>query len=285
VAIEFDLNQQIPNILGDSAQIQQIVMNLIINAAEAIGDASGTIRVSLTKETIDADHAETDIFGTVIPAGSYACLEVSDNGSGMDEETQRRIFEPFYTTKTTGRGLGMSAISGIIKAHNGMLRLESTPGLGTTFKVLFPVPDSVDSVQINSIEQARADKVNGTVLLVEDELVLREMGTALLGTLGLTAITAEHGLEALEIYQERSREIDVILLDLIMPVLGGSEVYRELRKINATLPIIICSGYGAESLADTIDNDQYAEFVNKPYNPDELRDLMTRMMDQGAQDV
>lgn len=280
VAIVLDLNQRIPNILGDSAQIQQIVMNLIINAAEAIGDASGTIRISLTKETIEADHNKTDFFGTVILAGIYACLEVTDNGSGMNEETQKRIFEPFYTTKSTGRGLGMSAISGIIKAHNGMLQLKSAPGLGTSFRILFPVPYSTDSVQMNSIETVPTNRVSGTILLVEDELVLREMGTALLETLGLTAITAEHGLEALEVYRKRSSEIDLILLDLIMPVMGGSEVYRELRKINATLPIIICSGYSAESLADTIDSDQYAEFVNKPYNPNELRDLMIRMMDQ-----
>ena len=135
VSIELDLKRDVPEINGDTGQIQQIVMNFIINSAEAISDGNGTIRVVLTKVVFEEDGTETDTFGTVIKAGAYACLEVTDTGCGMDEATQKQIFEPFFTTKSTGRGLGMSAIHGIIKSHGGALQLTSKPGVGTTFKV------------------------------------------------------------------------------------------------------------------------------------------------------
>jgi PAS domain S-box-containing protein len=140
VSIELDLGPNIPVIQGDAVQIQQIAMNLIINAADAIGAASGTVRIVLTKVEFDTIQTAHDALGTVIKPGRYSCLEVTDTGCGMDEATIKRIFEPFFTTKSTGRGLGMSAILGIIKSHEAALQLFSTPGVGTTFKVFFPVP-------------------------------------------------------------------------------------------------------------------------------------------------
>jgi CheY-like chemotaxis protein/predicted acetyltransferase len=253
-------------------------MNLIINAAEAIGENSGTINVVLTKVAITPEQAFKDFFGTIMHTGIYNCLEVSDTGSGMDEETQKRIFEPFYTTKFAGRGLGMSAIHGIISSHEGMLQLSSTPNVGTTFKVYFPVPDSVDIVEIETDEDVLARTVGGVVLLVDDEEMLRNMGKDLLEALGFAAITAQHGREALDIFREFAGGIDLILLDLIMPVMGGIDAYHELRAIAPTLPIIICSGYGVESVAEIIENDHYAGFVHKPYKPLELRNVIGTMM-------
>lgn len=278
IAIEMNIEQPAADIWGDISQIQQVIMNLIINAAEAIGDKNGTIKVTLSTEELEADKANSDIFGNIIQAGIFSCLEVTDTGCGMDEDTQKRIFEPFYTTKSTGRGLGMSAIRGIIKSHNAVLRLSTAQGTGTTFKVYFPVPETYDFV--NSERQAAKNFGNqgGMVLLVEDELTLRDMGTALLETLGFSAITAQNGREALEIYRERSCEIDLILLDLIMPVMGGIEAYHELREISQEVPIVICSGYGIESVFELIENDDNACFTNKPYNPGELRDTMRMMI-------
>jgi PAS domain S-box-containing protein len=278
VTIELDLKRVLPKIKGDVGQIQQIIMNLIINAAEAIGDNNGTIRVALTRVLLNADQTETDTFGTLIQPGGYICLEVSDNGCGMDEATQKRIFEPFFTTKFTGRGLGMSAIHGIIKSHDGALQLTTTPGVGTTFKAFFPVPVFADNAEIIPITLTHSQKASGSILLVEDEEILLIMGTSLLEAIGFTAMTASNGSEALEIYRERSSEIDVILMDLIMPVMGGIEAYHELRKINPTVPIIICSGYGVESVEHVIKNDTHAGFVHKPYKPEELRDVMMRMI-------
>jgi len=279
VTIELDLKCDIPEIDGDVSQIQQILMNLIINSAEAIGDANGTIRIALAKTAIMPEQTFSDVFGTTIHAGNYACLEISDTGCGMDEETQKRIFEPFYTTKFTGRGLGMSAICGIIKAHDAALQLTSKPDVGTNFKIFFHMPEaSIDAIAA-PIAPVLTEKGGGAILLVEDEQTLLNMGEVLLETFGFSVITAENGHEAIETYLKRGGEIDVILLDLIMPVMGGIEAYHELRKISSTVPIIICSGYSIESVKGTIDNDEHAKFMNKPYNPLELRDVLVKMME------
>jgi PAS domain S-box-containing protein len=278
VTIELDLKRVVPEIIGDTGQIQQIVMNLIINAAEAIGEAKGIIRVALTRVLVTDDRIETDTFGTAIQAGGYICLEVTDSGSGMDEETQKRIFEPFFTTKFAGRGLGMSAIRGIVNGHGALLQMTSRPDFGTTFKVFFPVPPVHDSRETAANPAVLSEKAGGTILLVDDEQVLRDMGTDLLEALGFVALTAENGRKAIEIYRERGCEINVILLDLTMPEMGGIETYYELRKINPTLPVIICSGYSMEAVEDGILNDSHVCFVQKPYNPVELRRALMGMM-------
>ncbi len=278
VTIKLDFKRVVPEIVGDSGQIQQIVMNLIINAAEAIGDANGTIRVALTRVLIKGNPIETDTFGTVIEAGGYICLEVTDSGIGMDEETQKRIFEPFFTTKFTGCGLGMSAIHGIVTAHGAHLSMTSKPNVGTTFKVLFPVPQMPDSAEVVSSQVVTTEKMDGTILLVDDEQVLRDMGSDLLEAIGFVTLTAENGKNALEIYRERGSEIGVIMLDLTMPLMGGIEAYHELRKINQTVPIIFCSGYSVESVEDVIKEDPHTGFVQKPYNLVELRRVLAGMM-------
>lgn len=278
VTIELDLTRDVPKIAGDNSQIQQIVMNLIINAAEAIGDNNGTIRVALTKTTVDAGQANTDFLGNTILVGRYACLEVSDTGCGMDNETQKRIFEPFYTTKFTGRGLGMSAILGIIKAHNGALQLSSEPGVGTTFKVYFPlfaVPDAAETRSATG--SAPSAKGSGTILLVDDEEALRTIGSALLESMGFSAMTAANGREALDIYRERGSGIDLILMDLIMPEMGGIETYHELRKVAPTVPIVISSGYSVGEVSELM-NDEYAGVIQKPYRPDRLQEVLMKLL-------
>ena len=190
----------------------------------------------------------------------------------------KHIFEPFFTTKSTGRGLGMSAIHGIIKSHDGAMQLNSKPGVGTTFKVFFPIPPASDSAVTSLKAAVVTEDASGTILLVEDEQLLRVMGKELLDAHGFTTMTASNGSEALEIYRERGSGIDVILLDLVMPVMGGIEAYHELRRINPIIPIIICSGYGVESVEDVIEKDPHAGFMHKPYNPGELRDMLVRMM-------
>ena len=285
VTIELDLKRDVPVIKGDNSQIQQILMNLIINAAEAIEDKAGTIRVVLTKIDVGQDHVETDTFGTLLQGGRYACLEVTDTGCGMDEEIRKRIFEPFYTTKFAGRGLGMSAIRGIVQSHDGALQLYSTPGVGTTFKIYFPAPETVDDVVPHQSGGDLSGKGNGTILLVDDEQTLRDTGSALLKAMGFTVITAQHGREALELYGERGSRIDLVLLDLIMPIMGGIEAYRELRSMAPSLPIIICSGYSVESVSDVIEDDRHAGFMHKPYMPEQLRDVMMKMMGRQSKGV
>ena len=279
VTIDLDLNRDVPEITGDNTQIQQVVMNLIINAAEAIDDKSGTIKIALARKVVTPEQDELDYLGTAIMSGAYACLEVSDNGCGMDEVTKMRIFEPFFTTKFTGRGLGMSAILGIIKSHAGALQLSSTPGVGTNFKVYFPLSAPSAAVEKAPLPAAAAAaKANGTILLADDEDAVRSIGAALLKALGFSVITASNGREALEIHNKRGKAIDLALLDLIMPEMSGLEAYRELRKITATLPVVICSGYSIDNVSEVINNDEHAGFVHKPYKPGELRDVLIKLL-------
>ena len=271
VAIQLDLKRDVPEIFGDNAQIQQIIMNLVINAAEAIGNNNGAVKVAIRRTPVYADQSETDFLGNVIMPGEYACLEVSDDGCGMDEDVKHRIFEPFYTTKFTGRGLGMSVILGIINSHKGALQFDSSPGCGTTFRVYFPVPDkAVVADAAQSPWQMPATTMNGTVLLVDDEESLRSIGSALLSTMGFTTVTAANGNEALSLYKARTSEIDLVLMDLIMPEMGGVDTYHELRKFDSVVPIIFCSGYGAESVAEITTTDENTCFLHKPFNKPEL---------------
>ncbi len=278
VTIEADINKDISDVIGDATQIQQVVMNLIINAAEAIGDSNGTIKVSLTMKTVQSEREEFDYIGSGILPGVYACMMVSDNGCGMDEVTKMRIFEPFFTTKFTGRGLGMSAILGIVKSHSGALQIESTPGIGTTFTVLFPLPIAVETAKVAQAGGSNlSDTLHGKILLVDDEEALRTVGSSLLNAMGFTVVTAANGREAMKIFRQQGSGIDVVMLDFIMTEMDGLEVYRELRTLSEKLPVIICSGYGAEEIAEVIKNDGYAGFILKPYKPGELRDVLMKL--------
>lgn len=279
VSIELDLLDDISHVSGDNAQIQQIVMNLIINAADSIGDDNGSIKVSLAKVLITPDQKQLDFAGNKIPPAEYCCLTVADTGCGMDEAIQKRIFEPFFTTKFTGRGLGMSAILGIIKSHNGALQLSSTPGVGTTFKVFLLISEPVESSVIPTLtESVQTPEIYGTILLVDDEEILRDVGQAMLEILGVSVITATNGSEAVEIYRQQKSEISLILLDLIMPVMGGAEAYQELRKISPTVPVVICTGYGVEEIEETIEHDEYTGFIQKPYRPERLQNVLSGLM-------
>lgn len=279
VAIKLDLSRDVPGISGDNAQLQQVVMNLIINAAEAIGEKNGTIRVGLCKTVIQTGSSDTDFMGNAIPVGRYACLEVSDDGCGMDDDTRKRIFEPFFTTKFTGRGLGLSAVLGIIKSHEGVLQLASRAGAGTTFKVYLPLLDSIDVFEnVQPVKQVPAAKSNSTLLLVDDEDTLLVIGSELLNAMGYTVITASNGREALDIYQELRSGIDLILLDLIMPELGGLDTYHELRKMSPDVPIVFCSGYGVDGILKNIDADENVGGIQKPYKPDQLRGMISNLL-------
>jgi CheY-like chemotaxis protein len=283
VDIQLDLRRDVPEFSGDNAHIQQVVMNLIINAAEAIAETKGIINVAVHQLTISDLEPVQDFFDNPIKNGNYACLEVSDNGCGMDEEIQKRIFEPFYTTKFTGRGLGMSAILGIIKSHHGALQLTSTPGFGTTFKVFFPLAENSAAVEaVKAVQTAQSVPAKGTILLVDDETSILTIGSALLNAMGFSTVTAANGLESLEIFRERGCEIDLVLLDLIMPQMGGVDTYHELRKLNPDIPIVFCSGYGVEGVLNTIDNDSNIGAIMKPYNPDQLRSLLQAMVGAAA---
>ena len=261
---------------GDPSQLKQIVMNLIVNAAEAIGDDQGEIRVSMAPLALAAGHSDKDYHGKPIPGGRYLCLEVADNGCGMDEETKWRIFEPFFTTKFTGRGLGMSAVLGIIRSHGGALQLFSQLGQGATFKVYLPIQAGnapADEVSAQS-EPAAPWQGSGKVLLVEDEEHIRFIAVTLLRKFGFGVLEAANGKEALRLYREHAAEIILVVTDLGMPIMNGYELFGELKKLNPELPILISSGFGDAEVSSRIAMDGVAGLISKPYNPDQLRDVL-----------
>lgn len=280
VTITLDMKRDLPHIAGDTSQIQQVVMNLIINAAEAIGDHNGTIAISLQKVSL-VKELEADIAGNPFAAGVYALLQVSDTGCGMDQETQKRIFEPFFTTKFAGRGLGMSAVLGIVKSHEGFMTLQSSPDAGSTFKVYFPLsrlPEEPPEQDILVAWSAPAVDSKGTILLVDDEAEVRRVGSALLDGLGFNVISVSNGSEALQAFSEGGTGIDLVLLDLIMPEMGGAETYRQLRKLAPTVPVIFLSGSDLEPLLVELKNDPHASALNKPYKPGLLREAVMKYL-------
>jgi len=280
VSIKFGLTGAIPPIEGDASQIGQVIMNLMINSAESIGEGHGEVRVSLSKVQVKADQAAKDCLGKMIPPGSYVCLDVTDNGSGMDEETQQRIFEPFYTTKFTGRGLGMSAVLGIINGHGGAIQLFSRLGEGTTFKVCLPIteeyPHPSDSLQ-HSIPSAPLQE-NGTILLVEDDVVVMHVAKTMLKSLGLTVIEASNGREALELYQVHSADITLVVTDMDMPVMDGFELFAALKRLRPELPIVISSGLGDSVVTSRIPGTEIAGLVCKPYAIEKFQQVLGRII-------
>lgn len=273
------ISPNIPVVYGDASQIRQIVMNLIINATEAIGDAQGEIDVMLTKATIIGEQIEYDHLGRVIPAGEYVCLEVTDTGCGMDNETKRKIFEPFFTTKFTGRGLGLSATLGIISGHGGSLQLFSQPGKGSTFIVYLPAQTSDSNKEDEQHVASVPWQGSGTILLVEDDDQVRLIAKTILEKSGFTVIEAVNGKEALELFQQNTDKICLVITDIGMPIMDGYELFFELKKKNPELPIIISSGFGDTDITLRIPSEDMAGLISKPYNPTQLLELLKRVLE------
>jgi PAS domain S-box-containing protein len=282
VVIQPNLPSNIPIIKGDDSQIRQLVMNLIINSVEAIGETQGKILVSLSSVEITTNQSNMDYLGNVVCPGCYVCLEVTDSGCGMDEETKRRIFEPFYTTKFSGRGLGMSAVLGIISAHNGVLQLSSQLGRGTTFKVYLPVQAPESAGGVIPTDPSESWKGSGTILLVEDEAQIKIITKLLLESLGFTVIDASNGKEAMDLYLNNSEKVRLVVTDLGMPVMDGYALVHELKKIAPKLPIIISSGFGDANILSKFAYEDIAGVISKPYSPDRLRETLKSILESAT---
>ncbi|MCP4643779.1 MAG: PAS domain S-box protein [bacterium] len=280
ISLKIQLQHPLPKIVADASQIQQVVMNLVTNAAEAIGDAVGCVSISTGTMDCTADYLATSLTADVPVPGHYIYLEVTDTGNGMDEETRARIFEPFFTTKFTGRGLGLAAALGIVRGHNGAVQLRSEPGKGTTFRVLFPA-SGIDSAP--APEEANSGNVgwqgSGTVLVVDDEDVIRSFATDVLEMHGFDVATACDGYEGVQRFREHDGEFACVLLDLTMPRMGGEEAFVELRKIRDDIPIVLSSGYNEEEGAKQLVDLPPAAFIRKPYTVQQLTDTMRDILE------
>jgi signal transduction histidine kinase/CheY-like chemotaxis protein len=280
VTITFTLEDDIPLIKADISQLRQLVMNLIINASEAIGAEQGTIDVGLNMVKIGVAAVDKDHLGKTIPMGWYACLKVRDSGCGMDEETRSRIFEPFFSTKFTGRGLGMSALLGIVNLHGGALQLNSKPGQGTIFKVYLPIMIcSADAVTPVLPAVITPWKGSGTILLVEDDEMILDVTRTMLEEMGFSVIEARNGQEGLNLYQQKTAEIDLVLTDIGMPVMDGYALFSALKKISPKLPIIISSGFGDFEVTQRIVGEKIAGLISKPYLFSQLQALIKSVVE------
>ena len=273
--IKYDLAKNLSSVEVDITQIRQVIMNLIINASEAMGENSGLISVTTGAKECDRHYFKNMYLNEDIPGGLYNFIEVGDTGVGMDEETIKKIFDPFFTTKFTGRGLGMSAVLGIIRGHKGAINIESKPGKGTKFTIHLPASGkTLSTIKTDREEIAASWRGSGTVMVVDDEETIREMGKMMLQKIGFNVITAYDGQEAVEIFRSRKDEIDCILLDLTMPRMNGEECFHELRKIRKDIRVVIYSGYSKEETAQKFVNQGVNEFLQKPFKLITLRDKM-----------
>src|SRR5713101_2785134 len=274
------LARDLPAIEADAAQIQQVVMNLIINASEALGDNVGDIVVSTG--VIDADRAYlSEVFlDEQLPEGRYVYLEVSDTGCGMNKETRSRIFDPFFTTKFTGRGLGLAAVLGIVRSHNGAIRLYSEPGHGTAFRVLFPSSEQAVPALEPSPEAMEQWRGAGTILIVDDEKTVRTVARHTLEMAGFTVMLAEDGRAGVEQFRTRAGEIMAVLLDMTMPDLSGEEVFREMRTIRPEVRVILSSGYNEQDTISHFQGKGLAGFIQKPYRPTQLIEKVREILAQ-----
>ncbi len=265
VKLELSLAPGLPWIEADASQIRQVVMNLIINGAEAIGAEGGTVRV---------------VTGVSRP-GTHVFMEVKDSGCGMTETTKAKMFDPFFTTKFTGRGLGLAAVAGIVRSHKGKMHVDSIPGQGTIFTVSFP---SVPANSPRPVEPPSSivSRGSGTILVVDDEPALRKLAGAVLERAGYSVLVAKDGQEAVDVFRQNAAVIAAVLLDITMPVMGGHQAFELIREIRLGVPIIISSGYDEESAREKLGLEAVARFVQKPYSSTKLVAAIQAAMQQST---
>ncbi|PIE24487.1 MAG: hypothetical protein CSA62_04200 [Planctomycetota bacterium] len=265
--------------LGDAAQIQHVLVNLVTNASEAIGEQRGRIAVSTSLCTLSEQELEGNLVHYEHPeeapkSGSYILLEVEDDGCGMDADTQARAFEPFFTTKFTGRGLGLAAVQGVLRGHSAALLVRTAPNEGTCFRVFFPhscslLPNRVRGAE-SKLEQNAEPASKPMVLVVDDEAALRSMIEQTLDRVGYEYLSAVDGEEAVELARKHHDEIACVLLDLVMPRLSGYECFVALREILPRTPILLMSGYAEREVERRFSGLSYARILSKPFFGEEM---------------
>jgi PAS domain S-box-containing protein len=255
--LSYRLAQPLPAVEGDAAQIRQILINLVANASDAIGDKAGEIVVATGAAEVNRKHL--NIYGD-LPEGEYVFLEVSDTGCGMDAETQSKIFDPFFSTKFTGRGLGLAAVMGIILSHRGAIRVNSAAGKGATMQVLFPASHKPLTAKKRQPKNEVIHLGNGAALVIDDEE------------------PARNGKEGLQLFENNHNQIRIVLLDLTMPILNGKRTLQQIRRLRPNMPVVLSSGYGLNEAAAKLSSAAFTDFIQKPYQPLALIEKIDKML-------
>lgn len=264
------LDSRTPPIEADPTQIRQVVMNLITNASDALEDKSGVIAISTGLVDVDRAYLRSTFLEGDVAEGTYVYVEVSDTGCGMDEETKRKVYDPFFSTKFTGRGLGLAAVLGIVRGHGGTIKIYSEPRKGTTFKVLFPPSRDEYAPAVEVKPKVRRWRGSGTVLVIDDEDTTLAVVKRILEDIGFTVLTAKDPRKGLAYYGERADEIVAVVLDLTMPHMDGKEAFRWLRQINSSVRVLLISGYNEQDAISRFSGKGLAGFLQKPFTPEAL---------------
>lgn len=280
ITIELKLAGNLKTINADPVQIEQIMMNLGVNSRDAMPNG-GQLNFETENVILDEEFCRNNLGSR---AGEYVLLSVADTGHGIDQELQAHIFEPFFTTKETGQGtgLGLAMVYGIVKSHGGYITCKSEPGQGTTFNIYFPVMTIDAEKQDAKEEKLSIEGGNETILLVDDEENIRKPGREMLSDFGYTVITASDGESALEIYRKENQRVNLVILDLIMPGMGGTSCLQELIKINPLAKVIIASGYSISGAEKQLVEAKVKGFIRKPYNVREMLNLVREVLDNGS---
>jgi CheY-like chemotaxis protein len=265
-------------ILGDPSQLHGAILNISINARDAM-PGGGELSFTTNNLSLDPAYCATIPQSNLIP-GKYLCISIADTGCGMDKETQQRIFEPFFTTKEPGRGTGMGlpAVYGIITSHNGAITVYSEKGKGTTVHLYFPLLIAQQSGIQTARDAGPRQKCEGNVLLVDDEQLVAEGSRKMLEALGYTATVFYTGTEALGYYADHWKDVDIVILDMIMPAMGGKETFVAMKQINPGIVALLASGYSINGEAQSILDTGVRGFIQKPFTLDELRDKLVSVL-------
>ncbi len=277
--LRYNLMENLPTCRGDATQLRQVIMNLIINASDAIGDRSGVIALTSGVAWCDSSYLAENFVDDQLPEGLYVHLEVADTGSGMSAETRARIFDPFFTTKVTGRGLGLAAVLGIVRGHGGAMRVYSELGRGTTFKMLLPAEVQVEALPLPTAAEPAPWRGSGSILVIDDEESIRALTRHMLMQMGFDVATASDGREGVQVFRDMADRNPLVLLDLTMPHLDGAGTFAQLRRIRADVRVILMSGYNEHSIATQFAGKGLAGFIQKPFRMHELRQLLRAALD------
>jgi PAS domain S-box-containing protein len=280
--LQLDLARHMPPVEGDATQLRQIVLNLITNASDALQDNPGTIRIATRCIRADQDLLRSTYINDDLPEGAYILIEVTDTGCGIMPDALGRIFDPFYTTKFTGRGLGLAAVLGIVRAHHGTLRVHSQPGAGSSFQILLPPmsqPATVTTVPNPTLPNWRG---SGTVLVIEDEATIRDLALQILQSAGFQVLLAADGEEGLRRFTQNAGQLTAVLLDLTMPRMSGLETLREIRQQQAELPVILMSGYSEEEIRRKHGDLTFQAFLQKPFSRTTLLATLRQVLHSGS---
>jgi PAS domain S-box-containing protein len=276
VRLQLHLDRNLPAIEADPMQIQQIAMNLVINAAEAI-EESGTIRISSGRLYLGQEDLKGAEGLSHMAPGEYVFLQVEDTGSGMTPETKARIFDPFFTTKFTGRGLGLAAVFGIVRGYRGGIQVLTAPDHGTTFRVFLPV-SSQPARPLKTGEPSITERGSGTILLAEDDGMVRSVSRQALERRGYRVLLAENGKQAVDLFRRESGAIDLVILDLAMPVMGGEEAHHHIKATRSDVPVLVSSGYSELMASSRFGHGGMDAFIQKPYTASQLVDKVQKVL-------